>query len=1034
MPLMLDNLLKKTLGDQFRDSGRYHIPVEDICVDSRQVRQGSIFLAIPGSELKGSKFITQAVERGASAAVVPREELAEIERTLMPQGFPLIPVADIRHFAGCAADIFYNHPSHHLSLVGITGTNGKTTVSWLLEAIFHSAGMKPGLIGTISSRFAGTERASSLTTPDAISLQRRLAEMVDAGADSCILEVSSHALDQKRVAGCRFKAAVFTNLSRDHLDYHSDIEDYFKAKKRLFMEYKPEYAVINRDDPHGLRLAGEIEAGGGATLVTFGLEDAMVRPLEYSMDLSGTRAVISTPAGAIHVNSRLIGLHNLYNILTAVAVAHVLGISHEAVSRGISALDSVPGRLEPVTDSCGHTAFVDYAHTPDALEKVLSNLKSLTKGRLIVVAGCGGDRDRGKRPLMAAAAASGADLVFLTSDNPRTEAPKDILMDMVQGIDPLCTNSHIRVIPDRKEAVFQAVFSLEENDCLLVAGKGHEDYQIIGREKRPFDDRKVITQAFEAREKAREQTAAVHELRQKTGFMPGITMADIAEGTGAVSVTGPVDITCSGISTDTRKIIPGQLFYALRGENFNGNRFAASALAAGASGVVVDSSALQHLDPQKFPDKCIIMVRDTLESLGRFASWYCRRCGYQVLGITGSCGKTSTRALVSSVAATMFPVAETAGNFNNLIGLPLSMISAPEDTVWGIFEMGMNQPGEMERLCSIAMPAMGIITNIRAAHLEGLGSMEAIAAEKWELWKALPEDGTAIVNLDDPLVLKGLKFLRCSRVLGWSLKAGGLDMIQKHSEILTGSHNGMSHNAIDALDTVVTCDSWRPDGAGTEMVCTISRNDGRTEKLVINLPLPGEANVQNALAAVAAGAAMHIPLEQIRKGLQDASGVPGRLEYRELANGWLVIMDFYNANPASMEAALATLAQWAGQRRKVAVLGDMLELGDQAPGLHRELGAGTVEAGVDMLIAAGEFAPEVAAGAREAGMPDAGIRIFPHTEDLCEWLRDRAVTLVPDRAALLVKGSRGMKLEQAVEIIEEVAGGRSGSRPGTYRG
>ena len=1022
---MLETLLKKTLGAQFRESENYRIPVEDICVDSRQVRQGSIFLAIPGSQVRGSKFIRQAVERGASAAVVPQEELAELERTLMPQGFPLIPVADIRHFAGCAADLFYNHPSERLSLTGITGTNGKTTVSWLIEAIFQSAGMNPGVIGTISSRFEGKESPSSLTTPDAVSLQHSLAQMVDSGVDSCVLEVSSHALHQKRVAGCRFKVAVFTNLSQDHLDYHHDLEEYFQAKRRLFTEYEPEFAVINTDDPYGRRLAEDISAAHDTTVITFGLENAMIQPGEYSLELSGTQAVITGPDGSFRIASHLIGLHNLYNILAAAAVAHAMGISHQAMADGISAVEKVPGRLEPVCASPGFMAFVDYAHTPDALEKVLSSLRSLAGGRIVTVAGCGGDRDRGKRPLMAAAAAACSDAVFLTSDNPRTEAPKDILLEMVQGIDALDTRAHIQVVPDRQQAIYQAVLSLEKGDCLLVAGKGHENYQIIGREKRHFDDREAIEQAFSVREKTLSERLDHGEQSEKAGFMPGITLTDVAQGAGAVSVTGPGDILFRGVSTDTRKIIPGQLFWALRGENFNGNRFAAMALAAGASGVVVDSSALDHLNPLDFPDKCIIMVTDTLEALGRFASWYRVRCGYHVLGITGSCGKTSTRALISSVAAAMFPVASTAGNFNNLIGLPLSMISAPEDTIWGIFEMGMNQPGEMERLCSISMPDTGIITNIRSAHLEGLGSIEAIAAEKWELWKALPDDGTAIVNLDDPLVLRGLKYFRGSRVFGWSLKAGGQDVMQKQSEILMGTQE-----AIDKLDTVVTCDSWRPDGAGTEIVCTISRNDGRSEKLVIHLPLPGEANVQNALAAVAAGAAMHIPLEQIRQGLQDASGVPGRLEYRELANGWLVIMDFYNANPASMEAALATLAKWAGPRRRVAVLGDMLELGDRAAELHRELGAGTVEAGVDMLIAAGEFAPEVAAGAEDAGMPGAGIRIFPHTDDLCEWLRDRAVTLVPDRAALLVKGSRGMRLERAVEVIEEVAGGRAGTMPG----
>ncbi len=1033
MRYMLGELLKNTLGDQFEYRQEYDIPVADICMDSRQVRQGAIFVAIPGSRVRGSAFLGQAVERGASAAVVPQEELASIDVTLMPPDFPVIPVSDVRYFVGCAADLIYDHPSDRLSLIGITGTNGKTTVSWLLESILHSAGMNPGVIGTISQRFAGRQRPSDLTTPDAISLQRKLAEMVDSGVDSCLLEVSSHALDQKRVAGCRFAIALFTNLSRDHIDYHRCMEDYYQAKKLLFTQYAPESIVINTDDSYGARLVEEL-AELGRSPVTYGIGGAMVAPEHYSMELSGIQAVIRTPSGSYSVRSRLVGLHNLSNILAAAAVAHVLGIDHHAVSRGIESVSSVPGRLERVDVPDGYMVLVDYAHTPDAMEKVLHNLRELASNRLIVVAGCGGDRDRGKRPLMAQGVAAMSDVAFFTSDNPRTEAPKEILHDMVDGIDTVRVRSHIHVVPERYEAIRQAVSEVQEGDCLLIAGKGHEDYQIIGSSKRAFDDRQVVRHAFDLKLYAESETvpAVCADAAGPVSYSEvaqDITMAQVAQGMGAVSMTGPRAMLYTGLCTDTRNIRPGQLFWALRGENFNGNRFAASALAAGACGVVIDSSGLGFLNPNDYTDKCIITVRDTLKALGDFASWFRRQYGYRVFGITGSCGKTTTRSLISAVASTMYPVAETMENFNNLIGLPLSMLSARPETVWGVFEMGMNQPGEMARLCRISQPDIGLITNIGAAHLERLGSLEGVAAQKWELWKAIPEHGAAVVNLDDPLVLQGLKHLRCKRILGWTLGFGDKDIMNKIADTYLGGQAGP-----ETFETVVTCDSWRPDGAGTEVVCTISRNDGSSEQLSIKLPLLGEANVQNAIAAVAAGAALHVPLDQIRQGLQDASGVPVRLEYRELANHWLVIMDFYNANPTSMKAALATLSVWAGQRRKVAILGDMLELGDHSVRLHRELGTTTAAAGVDMLLVAGRFASEVAAGARAAGMPEAGIKIFPHTEDMCAWLRDRAVTVIPDRAALLVKGSRGMRLEDAVDVIEQVAGGSMQCRSETSSG
>ncbi len=1022
MAVMLENLLKNSIGEQIEHTGDINIPVEEICTDSRQVTQGALFVAIPGTQASGTQFIEQALRRGASAAVVPQEELAELETTLVPTGFPLIPVPDTRLFAGAAADILYNHPSKHLELIGITGTNGKTTITWLLEAIFHQAHKNPGVIGTINCRYNGCETPASLTTPDAVSLQKGLADMRDAGVDACLLEVSSHALEQQRVAGCRFKAAIFTNLSRDHLDYHRDMDAYFQAKKLLFTRYTPEFSIINLDDRFGRRLVRELEEQG-IRHVTFGINTGDIHAEEISADLSGIRALIKTPSGKFNIDSHLVGIHNLSNILAAAAAAHCLGIEHDAISRGISRLENVPGRLEPVNIGKDIRAFIDYAHTPDALEKVLSALKDLTPGRLVTVIGCGGDRDRGKRPIMARVAASISDKVFLTSDNPRTEPPHDILDDMIAGLDIFSTRAEVRVIPDRAVAIREAVCSLKKQDCIIVAGKGHEDYQIIGRDKIPFDDRKEVLKASRCISAA-ESAENSAEQPISSPLYPKLTLADVAEAAGAVSVKGNSDSRFTGISTDTRTLKTGELFWALRGENFDGNRFSETALKAGASGAVIDEAALEYLDIDTLTaipgDPCIIVVRDTLEALGEFARFFRKKLDYKVAGITGSCGKTSTRSLVAFVAATMYPVAETRGNFNNLIGLPLSMLSASAGTMWGIFEMGMNQPGEMHRLCSISMPDIGIITNIRKAHLEGLGTLKAIAEQKWELWKALPEHGTAIINLDDRLVVQGARYLKCASIVGWSMKSKEVLNMQEVISYSPAKSHGSS-----IPDTLVTCDSWQPDGSGTRIVCTITGKEGKSRKLTIRLPLPGEANVQNALAAVAAGIAMNIPLEQITQGLEKASGVPGRLEYVPLANGWVIISDFYNANPASMAAALSTLAVYAGTRRRVAILGDMLELGAEAETLHQELGISAADAGVDLLLAAGEYAREIAAGACRAGLPDAGIRLFPDTDALCEWLKDRAVTLIPENAALLVKGSRGMRLEQAVSIIENIAGGRS---------
>lgn len=1000
---MLGDLLKKIDRTCSIDRSWSSISIEDICVDSRQAGHGSMFIAIPGTRVKGSKFIEHAVRRGASAAVVPQEEFASM-KMLMPPGFPLIPMPDIRCFAGHAADIFYGKPSTHLRLVGITGTNGKTTVAWLLESILSAANFNPGIIGTISRRFKGMETDSSLTTPDAVSLQRSFLEMMNAGVDSCLLEVSSHALHQKRVAGCRFNVAVFTNLSHDHLDYHRDIEEYFQAKRLLFSEYLPETAVINLDDQYGRKLVEELAACNSSSIcITYGMHDADVTPHEYTLTLSGTTAVIKTPAGMTHISSRLAGLHNLYNIMAAVAAAYAMGINPDAVSKGIDAVSKVPGRLEPVDVPPGYTALVDYAHTPDAIEKVLQNLKRLVPGRLITVAGCGGDRDRRKRPLMAGAAARYSDLLFLTSDNPRTEEPKDILWQMAEGLDPLLVKAAVKIVPQRKHAVSAAVTHMEKGDCLLVAGKGHETCQIIGKQKIYFDDREVISAAFHDDTPAGHSGDRMVDSKSSSSLFPHIKTADIARVAGAIAIYGKTDKKYCGVSTDTRSIKKGELFWALTGKNFDGNLFASQALESGASGVVVAGKAMDYLNPDDFPHACIIAVDDTLEALGKFAAWYRERCGLKVVGITGSCGKTGTRSMVTSVISTMFPVVETIGNFNNLIGLPLSILSTHANAMWGIFEMGMNQPGEIMQLCGIALPDVGLITNIKPAHLEGLGDINAIAAEKWELWKALPVHGTAVVNLDDPLILRGVSHLKCLRLIGYSSSA--MDREDTYPA--------------DLLHGVVFCDSWTPHGPGSKVVC-ILKTRGSSERLCFNLPLAGEANVHNALAAVAVGLALHLPAAQIKEGIESAPCIPGRFEYRELPSGTLLIRDLYNANPGSMQAALQGFEKWSYDRPRVALLGDMLELGEHAVPLHLEAGRQAADIGLDLLLAAGRYAHALKTGAVSQGMAEKDILTFTNTEELCAWLRENGAGRISLSSAILVKGSRGMMLEKAADILEDI--------------
>ncbi len=475
--------------------------VSGIAVDSRAVRPGDVFFALAGTRTDGRRHVAEAVARGARAVVAT----GDVEVS----GATLVVSEDPRRLLGRAAARLAGDPSARLTLVGVTGTNGKTTTTYLLEAIWRAAGLHPGVVGTIAYRFAGTSRPAPLTTPDAVELQTLLATMRQAGTTHVAIEVSSHALAQERVAGARFDAAVFTNLTRDHLDFHGDLETYYAAKARLFLEHLPAsgkpdpVAVVNVDDPAGARLAASVRT----RCVPVGRSAAaVVRPLEVETTLAGTHGVLALDGARLPFRCRLVGAPHVENVLGAAAAAWALGIPPAAIAAGLAAVEPPPGRIEQITGP-GFTVVVDYAHSPDALARVLDVLRPLTPGALIAVFGCGGDRDRGKRPLMGEAAARRSDLVVLTSDNPRSEAPARILADVEAGVrgaglpalSRAVPGAHGYVIePDRRAAIALAVGLARPGDLVLVAGKGHEDYQIVGLEKRHLDDREEVRRALGA--------------------------------------------------------------------------------------------------------------------------------------------------------------------------------------------------------------------------------------------------------------------------------------------------------------------------------------------------------------------------------------------------------------------------------------------------------------------------------------------------------------------------------------------------------
>ena len=472
-------------------------PVSAIAYDSRRVTPGAVFVALRGLKADGVAFAAQARARGAVAIV------AETPRPEGDSG-AWIQAADARLALALLADRFHGQPSRRMPVVGVTGTNGKTTTAYLLAAILDAAGLTAGVMGTVSYRVGREEREAARTTPEAPDVQQLLAEMLAAGCRSAVMEVSSHALALRRVDGMRFAAAIFTNLTRDHLDFHADMEAYFAAKRRLFEMLEPDApGVINVDDPR----APALVAACGRSL-TYGIAAAAdVTPGPLTLALDGLALDIRTPKGSLSVRSKLVGRPNVYNILAATAAAVALDVPLEAVAAGVHALPGVPGRFEVVSSPADDvTVVVDYAHTDDALRNLLETARPLAPKRLVTVFGCGGDRDRTKRPLMGMVAARLSDVVVITSDNPRSEDPARIIEEIRRGITPGATSgrrAEVMAVVDRAEAIERAVLMAGAADLVLIAGKGHEKYQQIGDRVLPFDDVEVARQALARRQAKR---------------------------------------------------------------------------------------------------------------------------------------------------------------------------------------------------------------------------------------------------------------------------------------------------------------------------------------------------------------------------------------------------------------------------------------------------------------------------------------------------------------------------------------------------
>jgi murE/murF fusion protein len=975
---LIDGLGMRLIGDP-------DVDVKSVSNDSREIESGDVYVAVRGIRADGHAFVDDVIAKGVAAIVVEREQ----PNVKVPQ----IIVEDGAVALGQLVARTFGDPAKAMTLVGITGTNGKTTTSYLLESILTTAGYKTGVIGTVSYRWPGGTIDAPYTTPTPQLLHGALAKMRDAGCTHVVMEVTSFALSMRRVAGMKFAVAGFSNLTQDHLDVHGTMEVYRDAKRKLFTHYLASggAAVVNVDDPEGVGMA---EGCPRILRVTAKNKLTEIRAVDTTSSVRGITGTIVTPTGEIPIEAKpLLGHYNVENLALAVGICEALGLPHETIERGIRELRGVPGRVERVPNDADLDIIVDYAHTPDALRNVLTALRPLTAKRLICVFGCGGDRDPTKRPRMGAEVVELADLAIVTSDNPRTEEPRSIIDQILVAVP-----KPFFVDVDRRTAIRAAVSEATPGDVVVIAGKGHEDYQILGTTKHHFDDRE-------------EAKAAVFDRFRRTH----VALADdcggaLRAGRERPSIPATRDSMpgspllggyCTRVVIDSRIAAKGDLYVAVRGEAHDGHQFCAAAIRAGATAVLVDKDdrtwapveptmmdpSLEDLREDGKLAAGVIVVDDTRLAIASIAHGHRTRWNGKLVAVTGSAGKTTTKELIRAALGAAGATHGADGSLNNETGVPLTLLGLRPFHAYGVVEMGMRGKGQIEHLTKTAEPDVAVVINAGSAHIELLGSTDAIAAAKAEIWMGLRDGGTIVRPVDDERLER---HAREHRPRARHVTFG--------SRIGTGGAS--SNNAPSGADIELV--AYTPLDTGSRI--TIEAFGARHD---LDLHLVGSHVALDACAALAAAHAAGASIEQAIAGLARARPPAMRGEVVEVGKR-KIIVDCYNANPASMAAALRALAERAKGLKGLAVLGDMRELGEHAPRAHAEIGALATKLGLG-VIAIGDHAKtvvEAAGGDAECADDPAAAakRAFDRTS-IGDWI--------------LLKASRGMRLERVLDAMRE---------------
>lgn len=905
--------------------------------DTRMVGSGDIFIAIKGLSFDGHSFIEQAVSK--KVALVVGTEEPKIKHSY-------IKVSDSRKAAALLANIYYQNPSSSFRLIGVTGTNGKTSTSLVIFSALRSLGLKVGWIGTLGYKINDDHYETKHTTPDIMELNRILASMKDEEVSYVIVEVSSHAIALDRVYGLDFDLCMFTNLSRDHLDFHGNMNEYFEVKSGWFDSVRlgRSVAIINTSDSYGAELAEDLTHGLGSVF-TVGYSDAAYRIEDLKCDLDGLSFAFRTNEGRVTIRSKLIGEFNAVNIAMAATALHLLSYDLRDVQNAIFAAQTVPGRMQSVPNDLGIGIYVDYAHTPDAIETVLKTARGLPHNKILCLMGAGGDRDRGKRPLMLSSALRHSDFVIITDDNPRHENPEAIIADIISG-------SHLDlpwwIIRDRAQAIHATLSLANPQDIVVICGKGHENYQEIEGQRHHFDDVEAVNQYLSSGQEPDPQALSLPLDATMLNVILGIPHQEEEKGYHPPS-------SYQYISTDSRNLRPGSVFFALKGLNFDGHSFLPDVLEDERNFAIGECA----MDAENYHQ-----ASSAIEALAAVHSKYIGMFPLYKIALTGSTGKTSTKEILANVLNSGAPTLKTNDNENNIIGLCQTIRRVKPQHQYGVFELGTNHFGEIPQMLETLQPNAGILLNIGPSHLEHFGSEDGVFKEK-----------SVILNPDMQLRLYDGDDARFAQYAANSIGVGYTKSSQYRITDVKESARGLSFNLA-----------------------------GHSFEVPSKMP----HYVLNASFAIALALEKGMEPETIQAGLMLPLNLQHRME-TDFIGDRILISDCYNANPVSMRKALEYWQSLKPDKPHLAFLGDMLELGDMAEQYHQMIGAILAESDVDGLYTVGELS-------RHYQPLEAQIDSL-HFQNVDELIEAWAKVRIPADAVILVKASNGIKLAKLLPLL-----------------